>query len=165
MKAVDALAVALRETNTTQAEAAARLGWVPQQLSSRLVRGSLKADEFLDILEAIGVEITLTSKETGRVINLTILKRRVKKMVDRVIYNNVAATSVANNFYADGENEFGEDGYATELFVDKEERYFFVDYHAEDPKKDKIRVTSKSAVDDFIEKYGKNKNRAPIKPE
>lgn len=160
MKAVDSLAVALRATNTTQAEAAARVGWVPQQLSSRITRNSLKADEFLEILEAIGVEVVFVDKSTGLAINLASPKRRVKKMVNRVIYNNVAATYVADNFYADGENEYGEDGYATELFVDKEGRYFFVDYHKDDPKQDEIRVTSKSAVDDFIEKYGK-KNAVP----
>ena len=86
-------------------------------------------------------------------------------MVNRVIYNNVAATYVADNFYADGENEYGEDGYATELFVDKEGRYFFVDYHKDDPKQDEIRVTSKSAVDDFIEKYGKKNVVPPVDEE
>ncbi len=165
MKAVDALTVALRATNTTQAEAAARVGWVPQQLSSRITRNSLKADEFFEVLEAIGVEVVLVDKSTGLAINLTSPKRRVKKMVNRVIYNNVAATYVADNFYADGENEYGEDGYATELFVDKEGRYFFVDYHKDDPKQDEIRVTSKSAVDDFIEKYGKKNAVPPVDEE
>ena len=165
MKAVDALTVALRATNTTQAEAAARVGWVTQQLSSRITRNSLKADEFFEVLEAIGVEVVLVDKSTGLAINLTSPKRRVKKMVNRVIYNNVAATYVADNFYADGENEYGEDGYATELFVDKEGRYFFVDYHKDDPKQDEIRVTSKSAVDDFIEKYGKKNAVPPVDEE
>lgn len=159
MKARDALDAALRETGKTQAEAAARVGWVPQQLNNRLGRNSLKADEFLEVLEGIGVEITMTVKETGKVIRLKSQQRRVKKMVKGVTYDTAAAGVVANNFYADGVNKYDEDGYATELYIDKENRYFFVDYHRDDPKLDEIRVMSKSSVDDFIEKYGKAKDK------
>lgn len=165
MKAKDALAAALRETGKTQAEAAARVGWVPQQLSNRLVRNSLKADEFLEVLEGIGVEITMTVKETGKIIRLKSQRRRVKKMVKGVIYDTAAAGVVANNFYADGVNEYDEDGYATELYIDKEDRYFFVDYHRDDPKLDEIRVMSKSSVEDFIEKYGDAKDKEPVETE
>ena len=155
MKSRDALDAALRATGKTQAEAATRVGWVPQQLNNRLQRNSLKADEFLEVLEGLGVEVVLMVKDTGKVISLATPKRKVKKMVKGVIYNNAAATPVANSFYADGVNEYGEDGYATELYVDKEERYFFVDYHKDDPKMDEVRVMPKSSVDDFVEKYGK----------
>lgn len=165
MKAKDALAAALRETGKTQAEAAARVGWVPQQLSNRLVRNSLKADEFLEVLEGIGVEITMTVKETGKIIRLKSQRRRVKKMVKGVIYDTAAAGVVANNFYADGVNEYDEDGYATELYIDKEDRYFFVDYHRDDPKLDEIRVMSKSSVEDFIEKYGDAKDKESVETE
>ena len=42
--------------------------------------------------------------------------RRVRAMVDKVKYDTEAASALANNFYADGVNEYT-DGKAMELYV------------------------------------------------
>ena len=65
MTSKEVLAAVLKATGKTQAEAATNVGWVPQQLSARLVRNSLRADELLALLEGLGVELSFTIKETG----------------------------------------------------------------------------------------------------
>ena len=166
MKANDMLAAAIRATRKTQAEAAARIGWMPQQLSARLVRNSMRADEFLNLLEGLGIEITLTVKETGEVVRTHIqgAGRRVKAMVDRVIYDTATSDALANNFYADGVNEYT-DGKALELYVDKEGRYFFAEYTNWEGGKDRISPVSANDAAAFIEKYGTKIEKKPISTE
>ena len=48
MTSKEVIAAALKATGHTQAEAAAKMGWVGQQLSARLMRNSMRADELLD---------------------------------------------------------------------------------------------------------------------
>ena len=166
MKANDVLAAALRATRKTQAEAAARVGWMPQQLSARLVRNSMRADEFLNLLEGLGIEITLTVKETGEVVRTHIpgAGRRVKGMVDRIIYDTAASDALANNFYADGVNEYT-DGKALELYIDKEGRYFFAEYTNWEGGKDRISPVSTKDAAAFIEKYGTEIVKKPTSTE
>lgn len=166
MKSNDWLAAALRATRKTQAEAAAKVGWMPQQLSARLARNSMRADEFLNLLEGLGIEITLTVKETGEVVHTHLrgAGRRVKAMVDRVIYDTAASDALANNFYADGVNEYT-DGKALELYVDKEGRYFFAEYTNWEGGKDRISPVSANDAAAFIEKYGTNIDKKPTSTE
>lgn len=166
MKANDVLAAALRATRKTQAEAAARVGWMPQQLSARLVRNSMRADEFLNLLEGLGIEITLTVKETGEVVRTHIpgAGRRVKGMVDRIIYDTASSDALANNFYADGVNKYT-DGKALELYIDKEGRYFFAEYTNWEGGKDRISPVSARDAAAFIEKYGTEIVKKPTSTE
>ena len=162
MTSKELLAAALRDTGKTQAEAAAKIGWVPQQLSARLTRNSLRADELLDLLEGIGIELTMTVKETGKVVRSHIqgAGRRVKAMVDRVIYDTASSDALANNFYADGVNEYT-DGKALELYIDREGRYFFAEYSSWDGVKDRITPVTPETAAAFIEKYGTELDKAP----
>lgn len=162
MTSKEILAVALKETGKTQAEAARAVGWSPQQLSSRLVRNSLRADELLNLLEGIGIDFNLVSRETGKTVKLHITGagRRVKAMVDRVIYDTAMSDAIANNFYADGENEYT-DGKALELYIDKEGRYFFAEYSNWDGVKDRITPVSAKDAAAFIEKYGTEIHKEP----
>lgn len=162
MPANELIAAALKATNKTQAAAAASVGWVPQQLSGKLVRRSLRADEFLELLDAIGVEITLTVKETGKQVKEHIpgAGRRVKAMVDRVIYDTATADALSNNFYADGENQYT-DGKARELYIDNEGRYFFAEYSSWEGAKDRITPVSASDAAVFIQKHGTEINKQP----
>lgn len=161
MTSKEVLAAALRDTGKTQAEAAAKIGWVPQQLSARLTRNSLRADELLDLLDGLGVELTLTVRETGKVIRSHIqgAGRRVKGMVDRVTYDTAASDALSNNFYADGVNEYT-DGKALELYVDKEGRYFFAEYSSWEGVKDRITPVTAETAAAFIEKYGTELDKA-----
>lgn len=162
MNAKDMLLAALRETKTTQAEAATKVGWMPQQLSQRIVRNSIRADDFLSLLEAIGVEVTLTVKDTGNTVRVYVkgAGRRVKAMVDRVIYDTAASNAISNNFYADGVNEYS-DGKAMELYIDKEGRYFFAEYTNWEGGKDRISPVSAAEAAAFIEKYGTELDKTP----
>lgn len=161
MEVRDAVAAVLRETGKTQAEAAKLMDWVPQQLSDRLVRNSLRADEFFKLLDILGIDFHMTVRETGQPVWPKSPRRRVKGMAKKVIYDTALSGSVSNNFYADGVNEYDRYGVATELFIDREGRYFFVDYYRDDPSKDEIRVMPMSCVEDFIKKYGTQVDRSP----
>lgn len=162
MSSKEMLAVALKETGKTQAEAAKAVGWSPQQLSSRLVRNSLRADELLNLLESIGIEFNLIVRDSGKTVrwHITGAGRRVKMMVDKVIYDTAASDAIANNFYADGENEYI-DGKALELYIDKEGRYFFAEYSNWEGVKDRITPVSAKDAAAFIEKYGTEIHKEP----
>ena len=162
MNAKDMLLAALRETKTTQAEAATKVGWMPQQLSQRIVRNSIRADDFLSLLEAIGIEVTLTVRDTGDPVRVYVkgAGRRVKAMVDRVTYDTAASNAISNNFYADGVNEYT-DGKAMELYIDKEGRYFFAEYSNWEGGKDRISPVSAAEAAAFIEKYGTELDKKP----
>lgn len=162
MTSKEALAVALKGTGKTQAEAAVKMGWVPQQLSARLGRGSLRADEFLELMDAIGVDVVLTVRDTGEVLKAHIsgAGRRVRGMVNRVIYDTASADALANNFYADGVNEY-QDGRAMELYIDREGRYFFAEYTNWEGAKDRITPVTANDAAAFIERYGTEIHKTP----
>lgn len=155
MKSKEALAAALKETGKTQAEAATKLGWSPQQLSARLVRNSLRADEFLDLMDAIGIDVVLKLQGTGSEVKAHIsgAGRRVRRMVNKITYDTAASDALANNFYADGKNEYS-DGKAMELYVDKDGRYFFAEYTNWEGAEDRITPVTANDAAAFIEKYG-----------
>jgi len=158
----EALALALEDTGVTQAEAAAKIGWTPQQISSRLCRNSMRADEFLAIMDAIGVDVILKNRETGQEIKGRIAGagRRVRRMVDRIIYDTENADALANSFYADGVNEYN-DGKAIELYIDKDGRYFFAEYTTWEGVKDRITPVSAHDAAAFIERYGTELHKKP----
>ena len=137
----------------TQAEAAAELGWTPQQISQKISRDSLKVSDLLKLLEANGVEIVFRNKKTGELIETRIPGhgRRVKGMSDGVRYDTAASNALSNSFFADGVNEYDENGEAQELYVDLSGRYFFAEYS---PKGSRVRAVPASIAAAFIEKYG-----------
>lgn len=160
MPAKELIAAALKATGKTQAEAAAKVGWVPQQFSARMTRNSLRADEFLDILDGVGVEVRLIVKDTGEEVHERIsgAGRRVRRMVDKVLYDTAESNALANNFFSDGANKYN-DGRARELYIDAEGRYFFAEYSENDGEKDRINPVSASDAADFIERYGTEINK------
>jgi len=163
MPAKELIAAALKETGVTQAEAAAKIGWVPQQLSARFTRNSLRADEFLDLLEAIGVEIKLVVKDSGKEVreHKPGAGRPVRRMVDKVYYDTATSDALANNFYSDGENKYN-DGRARELYIDSDGRYFFAEYSENEGEKDRINPVSASDAADFVERYGTKIDKQPL---
>ena len=68
MKVKEVFNSVLPAIGKTQAEAAANIGWKPQQISQKMTRDSLRAAEFLQIMEANGVEVLFRIKETGETI-------------------------------------------------------------------------------------------------
>lgn len=154
MTAKEALMTALARTGHTQESAAKLIGWSSGQLvSQRLQRNSMRADELLTLMDAIGVDVTFTVRNTGEVLreHTSGHGRHVKGTVDQVLYDTAAADALSNSFYTDGVNEYTA-GEACELYVDKRGRYFMAEYH--ENGKDRIRVVPASVAAAFIEKYG-----------
>lgn len=160
--AKEAILAALKETGKTQVDATASIGWLPQKLSGKFLRNTLRADEFLELLDAIGVDVILQVRETGRIVKARIAGagRRVRKMVNGVIYDTAESDALANNFYADGVNEYS-DGRAIELYLDREGRYFFAEYTNIEGVKDRIIPVSGEDAAEFITKYGTKIHKGP----
>lgn len=163
MTAQEALAAALTATGHTQAEGARVIGWQPQRLYQRLVRGTLKVDELFQILDAIGVDFQMTVRETGKPVSVHIpgYGRRVRAMSDRVIYDTAASDALSNSFYEDGVHEFGVDGRASELYIDRDGRYFLAKYTNVEGEKDRVQAISGDLAAAFIEKYGTQIDKRP----
>lgn len=166
MTSKEVLSAISKELNLSQAEIARRSGMTPVQLSARITRNSIRADEFLSMLDAVGVDVKMVVRESGRELktNTSGAGRRVRGMVDKVIYDTAASDALANNFYADGVNEYS-DGRASELYVDKEGRYFFAEYTSWEGGKDRILPVPAAEAAAFIEKYGTELHKAPKETE
>lgn len=162
MNTKDIVSASLKEVGLTQAEGAKNMGWTPQRLSARFLRGTLRADEFLALMDAIGIDVEFKVRKTGKTVKVRIpgAGRRVRAMVDRVVYDTAASDALANNFYADGVNEYT-DGRAVELYTDKEGRYFFAEYSTWEGQRDRIIPVSSNEAAAFIEKYGTKIFKAP----
>lgn len=113
---------ALVKTKTTQAGLARQMGWTPQNFNLRLNRNSIRADEFLAIMDALGVDVTFTMRESGEILKPHVRGhgRRLCGNCDKITFDTAAAEAISNSFYEDGVNEFNADGEATELYVDSE---------------------------------------------
>lgn len=158
MRAKEVMAAALKATGYTQVQAAKLIGMPEQSFCQKInVRESIKANEFFDLLEAIGIEAMFVVKATGEVLlKGTQFERRVVGMSDGVIYDTKDSTLVASSFYADGVNEYGPDGKAQNLYIDKEGRYFAAEYSKEGPSNDRVRSVPVNVAYAFIGQYGKD---------
>jgi len=155
MKSKELLTMVFRSLGITQADGAKAISWSPQQLNGKLARESLRADDLLELLDAVGVDVILSKRDSGEVIEFPKVSygRRVRCMVNKVKYDTANAKVLANNFYADGVNEYN-DGKALELYVDDEGKYFFAEYSSWEGVKDRISPVSSAEAAAFIEKYG-----------
>lgn len=151
MNARDALTAALKSVGRTQKEAAESVGWTSQQITNRLLHGTLRADSFLEIMDLMGVDVKFVNRQTGREIHLPVdgRGRRVVGMVNSVTYDTAKSDSIANNFLSDG----GADGMAMELYIDRDGRYFFACYSNVEGVKDRIVPVSAGDAAVFIRKY------------
>lgn len=157
------LKAACKAVGVSQNDGAKKIGFTKQQLSSKIVRGTLRADEFLSFLDALGIDVEFKVRETGKLVKVNVpgMGQRVQRMVDKVIYDTATSDALANNFYADGVNMFT-DGKAMELYIDKEGRYFFAEYSDWEGVKDRITPVTASVAAAFIEKYGTEIQKKPI---
>ena len=164
MRAKEVFAAALKALNLTQAQVARMANMPEQSIGQKInVRESIRANEFFDLLDTIGVEAVFFIKETGEVLMKEPQHgRRLVGMSDRVIYDTNEGTLVASSFYADGENEYGPDGKAQELYIDKQGRYFTAEYFSEGPVKGRIRATPADMASAFISKFGVTNEEVPV---
>ncbi len=160
----DVLNTALGRAKMTQNGLAELVDIAPQRLSYKMVNNSVKADDLIRMLDVLGYEIALKSKETGETFDVNQFRaghgRHLRKMSDKVTYDTKLSGALSNSFYADGEHEYGDDGSAEELYLDREGRYFIAEYH-DDPSLDRIQSVSPNVAKAFIEKYGTEIEKTP----
>ena len=136
----------------------------PKVLRERIRTSSKLLDDFLDLLDAAGIEVTFTVRETAAPMKFRIegAGPRVRGMVNKVTYDTEAADALSNNFYADGENMYTY-GKAIELYIDGEGRYFFAEYFNAEGVRNRITPTTAEDAAAFIERYGTDLHKAPNK--
>lgn len=152
----------LRKKRISKAKAAKCLGVSPGAFSHRLATNAIKADDFLRLIDYMGFKIRYTTKETGEEI-MPISEGYGKKtagMVNSIRYNTATSNAISNTFYEDGTHAF-KDGKALELYLDADNRYFFVEYHEDNKTKDKIIPVPDEIAAPFIERYGTKIDKAP----
>lgn len=145
---------------------AENLGWSPQRLNNKLKTGTVTADEFIRIMDIIGIEVAFEVVSTGKkvIARKKGYGRPVTGMVDKEVYSTTSSIPIANNFYADGVNEYN-CGRAAELYLADNGKYFFAEYSEYESVKDSISSVSAEDAMKFIETYGTNLQKGPKKEE
>ncbi len=156
MTANEAISAAISAKKTTQAATAKLYGWSAQQLGQRIKRKTLRADEFMGIMDVLGIDVIFAVRETGEVLKAHVSGHgpRLVGMSDGVTYDTDASEAVCNSFFEDGVNEYGQDDRAQELYIDKDGRYFMAEYTRVEGEKNRVRSVPASVAAAFIEKYG-----------
>lgn len=154
---------AMEATGLTQVAAAKKMNWTAQQLGQRFIRESFKTDEFLKLMDVMGIDVKFIVRETGEELKKKVKGhgRRVRAMSDGVTYDTEMSEVLANSFYEDGINEYGIDGHAQELYIDKNGRYFLAEYSNVEGEKDRVRSIPGNIAAAFIEKYGTEIEKGP----
>ena len=161
MRAKEVFAAALKEVGMTQKEAANLSGTTELRIGQRInMRETIHADEFFHILDSIGIDTVFYVRKTGALlVKEPKHGKRVTGMSDHVKYDTDAAHLLASSFYADGEHEYGDDGKAQELYVDREGRFFVAEYSCNEDEPDRVRSVPINMAIAFIKQYG-----LPVKP-
>lgn len=160
IKSTELIDTVLAELGISRTELCRRRGWNKSQIEKRMQRDAVKADDFLELMEYLGVEVVLRyqSKEIKPYVKG--FGRRVRAMSNNVLYDTENANALSNNFYADGMNKYP-DGSALELYVDDEGRYFFVEYFSDETKRPRLFSVNGALAAAFVEKYGTEIDKSP----
>lgn len=133
------------------------------QLNGKLMRDTLRAEDFLTIMDTIGIDVTFTLKGTGEVLEPQVygVGRKVRQMVDGVIYDTSKAYAISNSFWDDGVNKYDKDGRAQELYYDFDGRYFIAEYSTWNSVKDRIVPVTSDEAEKFIQLHGREIHKEP----
>ena len=145
-------------------------GWSAQSFYQIIKNDSMKVSVFRKVMEDIlGYEMFFRDAETGEELYMGKDKegrpgrrnghgKRVRAQSKGVVFDTLNADAVADSFYLDGEHEYS-DGFAQEVYVDREGRYFIVTYSDHIGDKDKLEWIDKVIADAFIQNYGRLEDR------
>lgn len=161
MTVKDALTMSLQATKKTQTECAELMKWTVSKMNRKLNGGKFWADEFLKLMDVLGLDVQLVDRETGKIIKPMHQGAgpRVRQMVNGITYDTYQADALSNSFYADGVNKYTDDQ-AKELYMDREGRYFFAEY-ATYQERGRITPIDPETAARFIKKYGTEIYKVP----
>lgn len=146
---------ALDAKGYSQREFAKKMGWTPQNFSQRLKKNSFTAEEWRSMAYKLGYEVRLVELESG--IEFESRRkghgRRVRQVVNGVLYDTHKADMLCGDFYRDGTNEYI-DGMAFELYVDCFGRFFVARYTDWENGSDSITTIGKEDAYKLYRKYG-----------
>ena len=146
---------ALDAKGYSQREFAKKMGWTPQNFSQRLKKNSFTAEEWRSMAYKLGYEVRLVELESG--IEFESRRkghgRRVRQVVNGVLYYTHKADMLCGDFYRDGINEYI-DGMAFELYVDCFGRFFVARYTDWENGSDSITTIGKEDAYKLYRKYG-----------
>ena len=139
---------ALDAKGYSQREFAKKMGWTPQNFS-------FTAEEWRNMAYKLGYEVRLVELESG--IEFESRRkghgRRVRQVVNGVLYDTHKADMLCGDFYRDGINEYI-DGMAFELYVDCFGRFFVARYTDWENGSDSITTIGKEDAYKLYRKYG-----------
>lgn len=145
---------ALIAKNISQRKFAGMMGWTPQNFSQRLKKNTFTAEEWNQMMKMLGYEVKLVELESG--IEFEARKkghgRRVKQVINGVLYDTYKADMICSNFYVDG-SEYT-DGMAFELYVDSFRRFFIARYVEWEDGKDSITTVTMEYARELYLKFG-----------
>lgn len=152
---------ALQVTHTSHSRIAGLLGWSRQSLAQKVTRRTLRADEFLKALALLGVEPVFVDKQTGRDIFAPQegCGGHFRGNADGVTYDTATSKLISSSFFRNGSRYT--DGLASELYIDRNGRYFRVDYYEDAERRTRARAVTGEGAARFIEENGTSIVHAP----
>lgn len=146
---------ALEAKNYSQREFAKMMGWTPQNFNQRLKKNSFSAEEWRKMAYMLGYEVRMVELESG--IEFEGRRkghgRRVKQVINGVLYDTYKADALCSDFFQDGEHEYT-DGMAFELYVDSFGRFFVARYVEWENGTDSITTVGKEEAGKLYKKFG-----------
>lgn len=155
MNASDIIRTAIRCSGTDQSGCARLLGWTRQKMSTKLLRNTITADEFLTILDVLGMELQIkpqTTDVSGTVEPKLDYSQDVLQDISQ--FDPAKASVINTTFYLDGQNKYT-NGKAEELNVmydpkTGELKFYIITYFEQKRKRAITRAVSREEADAFI---------------
>jgi len=145
----------LSAQNITQRKFASMMGWTPQNFGQRLKNNTFSAEEWNKMVKLLGYEIRLVELETG--IEFEARRkghgRRVRQVVNGVLYDTYKADALCSDFYQDGVHEYT-NGMAFEVYVDAFGRFFVARYVEWEGGIDSISPLHSEVAREICKQYG-----------
>ena len=155
MKAKSVFAEAKKKVGLNQVQIADLAGMPKQSVTQMInVRESVTADVFFKVMDAMGIDVRFRVRKTGELIMADDNRAGICGKSDGVFYDKEESEKIASSFYADGENQYGPDGKAQELYVDRCGRYFVVEYSDDKDVNPRVRSVPELMATAFIRQYG-----------
>lgn len=137
----------IKKSSLQQKDVGEKMGWTPQSLSNKLKRNSLSAEEFVKLIEILGYEMKIVSKELQEEVKVRRkgIGERLKMMVDGVKYDTYEADAIC---HSDPSGDV-----LIELYKDDEGRFFVAQYANWEGGVNSISPISETSAMKMMSKY------------